>query len=156
MAKTQTVYKFRSMLAIILPTGERFNLELLTETGIPVETKETDETPYHGQPTQYIPKKARAVTSLSTVQITYYENTLAPAQYQLAAAAATNKVLNCFIIHGERDVPFGYNFSAQVKTHTPESHTTDGQKMATDELELTAGIYRGDISALLLAASTAA
>jgi hypothetical protein len=137
---SNTIYQFRSTFAYKLPSGIRFNLELATEVGHPVETRESDETPHHGQAGQYIPKKVRATKSLSSVTLKFYENLLCPAQYQLRAASGTNTVLNCFDIFPEWDVPYGQNFSAQVKSYTPENSTTEGQKMATVELELTSGV----------------
>lgn len=150
---SNTLYKFRSTFAIVLPSGDRFNLELATEVGHPVETRESDETPHHGQASVYVPKKVRATKSLSSVSVKFYENMLCPAQYQLRAASGTNTILNCFDIYPEFDKPYGQNFSAQVKNYTPDNSTTDGLKMATVELELTSGVTApGDLTSALAAA----
>lgn len=137
---SNTQYKFRNTFAFKLSSGIRFNLEQVTEVGHPVETRESDETPHHGQASSYIPKKVRATRSLTSVQIKFYENLSCPGQYQLRAASGTNAILNCFDIWPEWDVPYGQNYSAQVKNYTPEPATTDGLKMATVELELTSGV----------------
>lgn len=148
---SQTQYKLRTTFAFKLPSGERFNLELATGVQSPNETKPTDPVPSHGQASPYIPKRARATIELAAVQVKFYENTLAPAQYQLELAKNRGTVLNCFEIWGEMDVPTGKNYSAQVTGFARDEYTTEGMKMATVDLELTTGVTRGTLTTALAA-----
>lgn len=153
---SNTQYKFRSTFAFALSSGAGYILELATEIGHPVETRESDETPHHGQSSVYTPKKVRATKSLASVTIKFYDNPFCPAQAQLRAASGTNTVLNCFDIFPEVDAPYGQNYSAQVKNYTPDNSTTDGLKMSTVELELTSGVTApGSLTSALAAAFTA-
>ena len=120
--------------------GQRFVIENLTSTQPPEETIETQEMPTHGQPTRYMQKVANKLISLGQFTVEYYDDPLAPGQYQLKAAKANSETIEFWLVYGEQAAVTGKHFSGKVTGQSFSAMTPDSTRMVTTTVDLTTGI----------------